>query len=128
MKFLGGFITGVAVTILVLFLIYAVNKSNDETLKSDESLPGLIIFPKKGECITKNELEIFQTIKPNIALAQFGKFPNETLVLLINYEGKSYYDQQKIQISAKKCAKQIGTYQYQTKMEIQKTVPVVVIE
>ena len=28
MKLLGGFVTGVAVTILILFLIYAVNKSN----------------------------------------------------------------------------------------------------
>jgi hypothetical protein len=37
-----------------------------------------------------------------MALAQFGKFPNETLVLLINSEGKSYYDKQK-SISAKMC-------------------------
>ena len=63
-----------------------------------------------------------------MALAEFGEFPNETLVLLVNYEGKSYYNKQKIQVPAKMCARQIGTYQYQTKMEIQKTVPVVVIE
>jgi hypothetical protein len=128
MKFLGGFITGVITTVLVLFIIYAVNKPDVNTLKSDETLPGLILFPKKGECITKNDLEIFQTIKPNMALAEFGKFPNETLVLLVNYDGQSYYDKQKIQVPAKKCARQIGTYQYQTKMEINKTVPVVVIE
>jgi hypothetical protein len=128
MKFLGGFITGVAITILVLFLIYAANETDNETLKTDESLPGLLIFPKKGDCITKKNLEIFQTMKPNMALAQFGVFPDETLVLLINYEGKSYYDKQKIQVSAKMCARQIGTYQYQTKMGIEKTVPVVVIE
>lgn len=128
MKFLGGFITGVIITILVLLIIYSVNKSNTETLKSDETLPGLTIFPQKGDCITKTELEIFQTIKPNMALAQFGEFPNETLVLLVNYEGKSYYDQQKIKIPIKKCARQIGTYQYQTKMEFEKTVAVVVIE
>jgi hypothetical protein len=128
MKFLGGFITGVAITILVLFLIYAANETGNETLKNDESLPGLLIFPKKGDCITRKNLEIFQTMKPNMALAQFGVFPDETLVLLINYEGKSYYDKQKIQVSAKMCARQIGTYQYQTKMGIEKTVPVVVIE
>jgi hypothetical protein len=121
MKFLGGFIIGVVTTILVLLLIYAGSKSND-------TLSGLTIFPARGECITKNGLEIFQTIKPNMALAQFGKLPNEILVLLVNYQGKSYYDGQKIQIPANKCARQIGTYQYMTKMEIQKTVPVVVIE
>ena len=27
-----------------------------------------------------------------MALAQFGKLPNEIMVLLVNYEGKSYYD------------------------------------
>jgi len=128
MKFLGGFITGVIATVLVLLIIYAVNKSGSETLKPDEALPGLTLFPKKGDCITKSGLEIFQTIKPNMALAQFGKFPNETLVLLVNYEDKSYYDKQKIPIPAKKCAIQIGTYQYQTRMKIDKTVPVVVIE
>ena len=128
MKFLGGFITGVVATVLVLFVIYAVNKPDVETLKSDENLPGLVLFPKKGECITKNNLEIFQTIKPNMALAQVGKFPNETLVLLVNYDGNSYFDKQKILIPAKKCARQIGTYPYQTKMEFNKTVPVVVIE
>jgi hypothetical protein len=121
MKYLGGFIIGVVTTILVLLLIYAGSTSN-------ETLSGLTIFPAKGECITKNGLEIFQTITPNMALAQIGKLPNEILVLLVNYEGKSYYDQQKIQIPANKCARQIGTYQYMTKMEIQKTVPVVVIE
>ncbi len=128
MKFLGGFITGVVATIIVLLVIYAATKPDVETLKSDENLPGLLLFPKKGECITKRNLEIFQTIKPNMALAQFGKFPEETLVLLVNYDGQSYYDKQKIQIPTKKCARQIGTYQYQTKMEFNKTVPVVVIE
>jgi len=126
MKFLGGFVVGVITTILVL-LIYAGHKS-DEALKSEDTLPGLTLFPTKGDCITKTELEIFQTIKPNMALARFGKYFDEPFVLLVNYQGKSYYDQQKIQIPAKKCARQIGTYQYETKMGIQKTVPVVVIE
>lgn len=128
MKFIIGFITGIIATVIVLFIIYAFNKSDVETLKSDEILTGLMLFPQKGECITKNNLEIFQTIKPNMALAEFGKFPDKTLVLLVNYEGKSYYDQQKIQVAPKKCARQIGTYQYETKMEISKTVPVVIIE
>ena len=75
MKFLGGFITGVVATVVVLLVIYAVNKHDVENLKSDKNLPGLLLFPKKGECITKNNLEIFQTIKPNMALAQFGRFP-----------------------------------------------------
>lgn len=63
-----------------------------------------------------------------MALAETGNYPDRIMVLLINYDGKSYYDNQKIIIPAKKCAKQIGTYQYRTRMGIDKTVPAVVIE
>ena len=63
-----------------------------------------------------------------MALAETGKYTDRLMVLLINYDGKSYYDDQKIKIPANKCARQIGTYQYHTKMGIDKTVPAVVIE
>ena len=119
MKFLAGFITGAALTVLVLY-IYSTN--------SDNTLVGLNISSEKGECITKKELKIIQVIKPSMALADFGEFPNETIVLLVDYEKKSYYDGLKISIPINKCARQIGTYQYQTKLEFQKTVPAVVIE
>lgn len=121
MKFLGGFITGVVATILVLLLIYAGNKPN-------ETLEGVTMFSEKGECITKERLEIFQTLKPNMALARFGEIPNETLVLLVNYENKSYFDGLKIEITANKCARQIGTFQYETGRGMLKTVPLVVVE
>ena len=50
------------------------------------------------------------------------------MVLLVNYDGQTYYDNQKIIIPANKCARQIGTYQYSTKNETIKTVPAVVID
>jgi hypothetical protein len=49
------------------------------------------------------------------------------MVLLINYDGKTFYDEQKIDVS-KKCMRQIGSYQYTTNMGLEKTVPAVVIE
>jgi hypothetical protein len=120
--FFGGFVAGILATILVAYLITIRNKPNDGML-------GLNIFSKKGECITtKGKLEIFQVVAPNMALAEIGKFPDEILVLLIGYEGEAYYDKQKVGIPAKKCARQIGTYQYSTKMGYDKTVPAVVIE
>lgn len=92
-------------------------------------LIGLTIFPQKGDCIiSKGEIEIFQVIQPNMALAETGKYPHRIIVLLINHDGKSYYDNQKITVPTKKCARQIGTYQYTTKMGIEKTVPAAVIE
>jgi hypothetical protein len=120
--FLGGLITGVLVTILVAYIVAVKDKPND-------GLIGLKIFPSKGECIaSKGKLEVFQVIAPNMALAQAGVFPDRIMVLLISYEGDNYYDDQKITIPNKKCARQIGTYQYSTKIGYDKTVPAVAIE
>jgi len=117
--YISGVVTGIIAAILVAMLIYVANEPNS-------GLPGLTIFPEKGECIAKNEIEIFQVMTPNMALA---KVRDGKLVLLINYDGKSYYDEQKIKIPANKCARQIGTYQYTTRRDrIERTVPAVVIE
>jgi len=95
----------------------------------DDGLYGLTIFSEKGECIpTEGELEVIQVMKPNMALASTDIFHDGIVVLLINYDGKSYYDDQKIKIPAGKCARQIGTYQYTNRLDVHKTVPAVVIE
>jgi hypothetical protein len=136
--FIGGFISGILATIFVAFVISVANKTNDDGLR------GLTIFPEKGECIATeyektdyglnrrrlvttvvNEIEVFQVLAPNMALARTHDF---TVVLLINYDDISYYDNQKIQIPANKCARQIGTYQYTSKDERNRTVPAVVID
>ena len=122
--FISGFVAGILVTILVAFLINVANKPN-------EGLLGLTIFPEKGECIaTNNEIEVFQVLEPNMALAMTGGIlDGGIVVLLVNYDGKTYYDEQKIKIPANKCARQIGTYRYTTKQDkFEKTVPAVVIE
>jgi len=122
--FIGGFITGIVVTILAAILINAANQPND-------SLRGLTLFSEKGECITTSgEIEVMQVLAPNVALAWTGGFlySDRILVLLINYDNKSYYDEQKIKIPSGKCARQIGTYRYTAKNEMVKTVPAVVIE
>lgn len=141
--FFGGFVAGILATIFISYVITVANKSNDGLL-------GLTLFPNKGECITttsKNkscEIDVFQVIAPNAALANIKYYSDEKLyggktyrnydigndvvVLLINHDDKTYYDDQKIDIS-NKCARQIGTYQYTTKIDkFEKTVPAVVIE
>jgi hypothetical protein len=140
--FIGGFVAGILATIFALYVYSIANKPNDGLL-------GLTIFEEKGECITttsknkSSEIDIFQVIAPNAALATIKYYSDEKLyggktyrnydirngvvVLLINYDDKTYYDDQKIDIS-NKCARQIGTYQYETKSKFGKTVPVVVIE
>lgn len=140
--FIGGFVAGILATILFAYLVSVRQKPND-------GLIGLEIFSKKGECITttkKNkscEIKIFQVIAPNAALGNIKYYTDkkyysgetyrvydigeDVVVLLINYEDKTYYDDQKFEVS-NKCVRQIGTYQYQTKRDFEKTVPAVVIE
>jgi hypothetical protein len=140
--FLGGFVAGIIATILVAYFITSANQPNDGLL-------GLTLFPEKGECISttsKNkscEIEIIQVLAPNAALGNIRYFSdkkiygnetyrdydieNDVVVLLINYDNKTYYDDQKMDISYK-CARQIGTYQYKTNTNFEKTVPAVVIE
>ena len=131
MKFLAGFATGIVSTIIVMIMIAGLSGptlDDRAILDEGQSIPGLNLFAEKGECLTKSSLTVFQTLLPNVALAEFGNFPEETLVLIINYDGSSYYDDQEIKIGSGKCARLIGTYQYETKMEVQKTVPVVVVQ
>jgi hypothetical protein len=120
--FISGLITGVFATFIVVNIFGSAGQSSD-------GLVGLSLFEKKAECITEQgDLEIFQVLKSNMALAETGNYPDRIMVLLINNVGKSYYDDQKVKIPDNKCARHIGTYQYTTKIGIQKTVPAVVIE
>lgn len=141
--FIGGFVAGVLATILVGYLLVIANKP------IDEGLIGLTVFPEKGECVENTskskstEIDIFQVVEPNMALGNIKNYTdkkmyggdnyrdydigNDVVVLLINYEGKTYYDDQKIDVT-NKCIRQIGSYQYTAKIGIQKTVPAVAIE
>ena len=140
MKFLGGFITGVLATTLVLVLIWAVGQS-DRTFELDL---GLTMFPEKGECIAteferttfeslrsvttiENELVVFQVLPPNMALAMSNHRSGSIIVLVINYDGQSFFDRQRIQIPSNKCARQVGIYRYITEGGRTMTVPAVVI-
>lgn len=141
--FIGGFVAGILATILFGYFISVANNPSD-----DDNL-GLTEFSKKGDCLTttsknkSSEIDIFQVLEPNKALGNVKYYSekkfsdgdsyrdydvrNDVVVLLINYDGKTFYDAQKIEVS-NKCLRQIGTYQYTTKNDIGKTVPAVVIE
>ena len=141
--FIGGFLAGVLATIFVGYLLVIANKP------IDDGLIGLTVFPEKGECIKTSskskstEIDIFQVVEPNMALGNVKNYTdkkmyggdnyrdydigNDGVVLLINYDGKTYYDDQKIDVT-NKCVRQIGTYQYSAKIGTEKTVPAVAIE
>ena len=115
------FIAGMITTILIIFILGLIANNYG-------GITGLKMFQEKGECITKGSIEVFQVLAPDAALAHtksnYGY--NGKVILVVNNNGKTYYDEQVI--SAKNCFRQIGTYEYETKSEFRKVVPVVIAE
>ena len=117
--FIVGVITGIVLTVLFATVSY---------VSSNSSNSGLNMFEEPGEClISRSSLKIFQVLEPTAALAMIKDDFSSGAYLLVNNEGKSYYDDQVIKLPTGKCFKQIGTYQYPTKDDRLKTVPVVQI-
>lgn len=120
------FISGMAtmfLLILVILIIYGLFVQSDE-------LQGLTYLPEgSGECITTKNLKVSEVIAPNVAIAEFGYMDefgdvfNGTKVLLLNDEGKEYYDKELIKMPKNKCAKRVGTYQH-----FDETIPAVEIK
>lgn len=128
MKNILIFVAGMVTMFIIMILLgVAVNSSNDN------GYPGLTIFEEEGKCTSARQIKIMQTLEPDKALAHTKTQPNaiydpnEILVLLLGDEKTNYYDDQKIDIPKGKCAKQVGTYQYEAKSGM-KTVPVVTIK
>ena len=123
------FIAGMITMFIIILLIGAINQYGGD------GYPGLTIFEKEGACINNaKQIKIFQTLESDLALAHTQKKMDafldldDTLVLILGAENTHFYDEQKITIPNGKCAKQVGTYQYNAKNGVMKTVPAVVIK
>ena len=123
------FIAGMITMFVIILLIGAINQYGGD------GYPGLTLFEKEGACISNaKQIKIFQTLEPDIALAHTQKKMDafldldDTLILILGDENSHFYDEQKITIPNGKCAKQVGTYQYNTKNGVMKTVPAVEIK
>lgn len=120
--FISGMVT-MFLLILVILIICGLFVQSDE-------LQGLTYLPEgSGECITTKNLKVSEVIAPNVAIAEFGYMNefgdvfNGTKVLLLNDEGKEYYDKELIKMPKNKCAKRVGTYQH-----FDETIPAVEIK
>ncbi|MCM1483675.1 MAG: hypothetical protein NC043_05010 [Muribaculaceae bacterium] len=119
--YVAGVFTG-----LVLWVIFAILYSG--CTRDDKDI---ILFEAEGECISSNSFEIFQVLESGNALAreieEGHSIATGITVLFLNDGTTSYYDNQIINIPKGKCAKQIGVYRYMTRMEVERTVPIVEI-
>lgn len=135
MIFLGGILTGIVLMVVFGFFLssYRDKGSNGETITNTETEvdapEGVKMFKKPGDIINESSFEVFQVIAENGALVK-GKGDGHSLYigpvyLLINDDGKYYYDEEKIDIPKGKVVRQVGIYQYETKNEFLKTVPII---
>jgi len=123
-SFILGIVVGVAVTIAVA-IIFAYFKTNSAP-NTIQNIDGATFFKEPQGTINSKKFQVLQVVTQDAALAtaqEHGMFIG-TIVLLIG-EPNSFYDEQIVTVPAGKAARQIGTYRYQTRMEIVKTVPIV---
>lgn len=112
-----GIITGV---ILTFAFAFCVNLSNNS------GIIGLEMFEDPGDYMEYSQFEVFQVVESGCALAHaddsFG-----AIIFIIPNEKQQFYDDQKIVLKNDQCAQHVGTYKYNTKGGIEKTVPAVKI-
>ncbi len=123
--YLLGILSGVVLTILVAMLINAIGLSSRDITYFDE--PGDVLTKQS---ITGTEaiksFEVFQAFDDGYGLASGDElFSYDLIVLLVDPEGKPYYDGQKVRAPQGKCFRQIGLYRYKTKDKRELTVPIV---
>ncbi len=119
----SGVVTGVVLTFLFAFLFSA---------SRSDSNNGTTWFEKPGDVIEVKSFKVFQVLDKDAALVN-GVSHEEyeiytgAVYLLTNDGGKYYYDDEVIKVPEGKVVRQIGIYQYQTKSEFEKTVPIIQI-
>lgn len=119
----SGVLTGIALTFVIAFIFSAVRSGNND---------GTTWFETPGDVIEVRSFKVFQVIAEDAALVQ-GATHEEydiysgAVYLLTNEEGKYYYDDEVVRVPNGKVARQIGIYQYQTKSDFGKTVPIIQI-
>ena len=119
----GGVLTFVAMVILAMGA--NTNANNN----------GITLFDQPGECLNAKAFEVMQVVDNNHALAHevewnelLGRYVQTglgLLVLVTNDNGEYYYDDQIIEVPQGMCMRQVGIYRYQTRMDTEKTVPIV---
>lgn len=115
--FLGGVVTGV---LLLFAFVFAYSWMGVSAVEDN----GVTMFEKPGDVINETGFEVFQALEQGAALAK-GKKELMTVYMLVNDEGKYYYDDEKVNVPSGKVARQIGIYQYETNSGRPKTVPIV---
>ena len=118
-----GVIAGIVLTFVFAYIYNAsMAKGND----------GLTWFEEPGEVVDVKSYRVFQVIGDDAALVEGQTYENREIYtgavyLLINEEGKYYYDEEIIRVPDGKVVRQVGIYKYPTKSDFIKTVQIIEI-
>ena len=131
-----GVVTGFILAMLLAFLMNGKSKSVPDVIcesgtETEESSDGIKLFDEPGDIIEESSFEVFQVIAENAALVR-GKGGGRSIYrgpiyLIVNYDGKYYYDDERLVTPKGKVVRQIGIYQYPTRNDFVKTVPIIEI-
>ena len=125
--FLLGLISGVVLT-LVTMVILAMGANTNANNN------GVTLFGQPGECLNAKAFEVMQVdnnhalaheVEWNDVLERYMQTGSGLLVLVTNDNGEYNYDDQIIEVPQGMCMRQVGIYRYQTRMDMEKTVPIV---
>lgn len=125
-KFILTYVAGIITGCVLLFVIGCIiNAKNSSAQKED-----IVMFDSPRNAVPGKSFKVVQVLPDGNALANVDNVYDDNfgvVVLFLGDESTSYYDDQKIEIPKGKVAKQIGNYSYMSRMNIEKTVPVVKI-
>lgn len=126
--FIGGMVTGAVLVIVVCLAIYKMGEQDifGETNNQVSLYEGF----ENGEIIDQSSFKVFQVLEDNAALV-YGKDDLDLYMgevyLLIGKEGTTFYDEQIVDVPQGCVVRMNGTYKYQSRKGIGKTVPRVMI-
>ena len=105
-------------------------KVEKEPEPEEEEEDGLHYFEEPGDIIKESSFKVLQVLAKDAALVngkdEYGYY-HGTIYLIVNNEGKYYYDDEIVKVPTGKVLRQIGIYQYPTRRDIVKTVPIIMI-
>ncbi len=140
--FVCGLVTGIVIAFLAAFVLSIwLGKNTEQVVDENSELgsetvaenedDGVVMFDEPGDVIEEKSFEVFQVIERNAALVRGRSSHSDlyigTVYLLVNNKGKYYYDNEIVKVPQGKDVRQIGIYQYLTKNEFKKTVPIIAI-
>lgn len=131
--FIRGIVVGIILSLVFFYILgtYYTPESRAEQpeVQTENSNPKW--FDSPGDEIKESSYQVMQVLEDNAALVK-GKgdsnyIYNGAIYLIVNRDGKFYYDEEIIDVPSGKVVKQCGIYRYETRQGIEKTVPLIMI-